>query len=75
MFIFSRPQAKQQRLAEDHAAVNETLETARGFISETERTVADLDIIVQVRSAHRPMDCFMSSGENGKICLGFFMVH
>lgn len=62
MFIFSRPQAKQQRLAEDHAAVNETLDTARGFISETERTVADVDIIVQVRPAHRPMDCFMSGG-------------
>ncbi len=49
MFISLCPQVKQQRLAEDHAAVNDTLDTARGFISETESTVAEVDAIVQVR--------------------------
>lgn len=49
MFISLSPQAKQQRLTEDHAAVNETLEIARDSISETERTVAEVDAMVQVR--------------------------
>lgn len=42
-------QAKQQRLADDHDTVNKTLDTARGFISETKRTVVEVDAIVQVR--------------------------
>lgn len=39
---------KQQKLEEDLAAVNKTLDLARGFISETEGTVADIDALVQV---------------------------
>lgn len=49
MFISLCQQAKQQILFEDHAVVNETIDTAQGFISETERTVEDVDAIVQVR--------------------------
>lgn len=49
MFISPCHQAKQERLAEDHAAVNNTLDTARGLISETERAVVEIDAIVQVR--------------------------
>jgi len=49
LWLFSYPQAKQQRLTEDHSAVNSTLETGRVFISETERTVAEVDAMVQVR--------------------------
>ena len=41
---------KQQRLIEDHAAINNTLEAARGFISETEEMVAEVEAMVQVRS-------------------------
>lgn len=37
------------RVDEDHAAVMKTLDAARGFISDTERTVAEADAIVQVR--------------------------
>lgn len=81
MFISLCQQAKQQRLAEDHAAVNETLETASGFISETERTLEDVDAIVQVRPSCscRPTDFFMSLGgqwwdlKTGSLC--FFMDH
>lgn len=52
-----RNEAKQRRLEEDHAAVNETLDTARGLISETERTVAEMDLIVQnVTEYHAAID-------------------
>lgn len=43
-------QAKQQRLIEHHADVNNTLITARGFVSEAERTVGEVDAMVQVRN-------------------------
>uniref|UniRef100_A0A3Q4BIK6 Laminin, alpha 4 n=1 Tax=Mola mola TaxID=94237 RepID=A0A3Q4BIK6_MOLML len=49
---FQRNKAQQQRLAEDHTAVNETLDTARGFISETERTMADVNALVQNVTHH-----------------------
>lgn len=44
-------QAKQQRLTEDHAAVNDTLEKAGGFISDTESSAAEVNAMVQVRSS------------------------
>lgn len=47
---FNVSQAKQERLTEDHAAVNDTLEIASGFILETEKTVAEVDAMVQVRA-------------------------
>ncbi|GLD62392.1 laminin subunit alpha-4, partial [Lates japonicus] len=48
---------KQQRLTEDHTAVNDTLEVARGFISDTERTVAEVDAMVQnVTEYHAAID-------------------
>ena len=47
---FHVSQAKQERLTEDHAAVNDTLEIASGFILETEKTVAEVDAMVQVRA-------------------------
>lgn len=54
---FQRNEAKQQRLTEDHMAVNNTLETARGFISETERAVAEVDAMVQnVTQYHAAID-------------------
>uniref|UniRef100_A0A8C4EVD9 Laminin, alpha 4 n=1 Tax=Dicentrarchus labrax TaxID=13489 RepID=A0A8C4EVD9_DICLA len=54
---FQRNEARQQRLAEDHTAVNETLDIARGFISETERTVAEVDALVQnVTEYHAAID-------------------
>ncbi len=59
IFISMYLQAKQQRLEEDHAAVNETLDIARGFISETERTVAEMNDIVQVRPTVGTSDCQM----------------
>lgn len=52
MFISLCPQAKQQRLTEDHAAVNDTLEIASGFISDTDRTVTEVNAMVQVRSTY-----------------------
>lgn len=51
MFVSVCPQAKQQRLTEDHNDVNDTLGIARGSISETESTVAEVDAMVQVRPA------------------------
>ncbi|XP_069017816.1 LOW QUALITY PROTEIN: laminin subunit alpha-4 [Embiotoca jacksoni] len=54
---FQRNELKQRRLSENHAAVNETLETAGGFISETERTVAEVDALVQnVTQYHAAID-------------------
>lgn len=52
-----RNQAKQQRLTEDHAAVSSTLETAGGFISETEQAVAGMDALVKnVSQYHAAID-------------------
>uniref|UniRef100_UPI0037E8F82A laminin subunit alpha-4 n=1 Tax=Semicossyphus pulcher TaxID=241346 RepID=UPI0037E8F82A len=54
---FQRNQAKQQRLAEDRTAVNDTLDTAQGFLSETERAVAGMDALVQnVTQYHAAID-------------------
>ncbi|KAM7367556.1 hypothetical protein PAMP_013845 [Pampus punctatissimus] len=54
---FQRKEAKQQRLTEDHAAINDTLEIASGFISETERTMAEVDAMVQnVTEYHAAID-------------------
>ncbi|XP_073348955.1 laminin subunit alpha-4 [Pagrus major] len=54
---FQRNEAKQQRLADDHTTVNKTLDTARGFISETKRTVVEVDAIVQnVTGYHAAID-------------------
>lgn len=69
VFISLCQQAKQQRLAEDYAAVNETLETASGFVSDTERTLEDVDAIVQVRLSWSCSitDFFMSLEVSGGI--------
>ncbi|XP_060947763.1 laminin subunit alpha-4 [Limanda limanda] len=54
---FQRSEAKQLLLTEDHTAVNDTLEAARGFISDTERTVAEVDAMVQnVTEYHAAID-------------------
>ncbi|XP_034383476.1 laminin subunit alpha-4 [Cyclopterus lumpus] len=54
---FQRNEAKQQRLTEDHTAVNNTLGIARGSISETESTVAEVDAMVQnVTEYHAAID-------------------
>ncbi|XP_041661405.1 laminin subunit alpha-4 [Cheilinus undulatus] len=54
---YQRNQAKQQRLSEDYAAVNDTLETAQGFISETEQAVDGMDALVQnVSQYHAAID-------------------
>ncbi|KAA8583241.1 hypothetical protein FQN60_015787 [Etheostoma spectabile] len=54
---FQRNEAKQQRLTEDHAAVNDTLEVARGSVSETQRTVSEVDAMVQnVSGYHASID-------------------
>ncbi|XP_034756843.1 laminin subunit alpha-4 [Etheostoma cragini] len=54
---FQRNEAKQQRLTEDHAAVNDTLEIARGSVSEAQRTVAEVDAMVQnVSGYHASID-------------------
>lgn len=42
---FQRHEAKLQRLMEDHDTVNDTLEAARHFIAQTERTVAEVDAL------------------------------
>uniref|UniRef100_A0A3Q1IK94 Laminin, alpha 4 n=1 Tax=Anabas testudineus TaxID=64144 RepID=A0A3Q1IK94_ANATE len=52
-----RNEAKQQRLTEDNTAVNDTLETAGGFISDTERTIAEVNAMVQnVTEYHAAID-------------------
>lgn len=43
-------QSKQQRLTEDRAAVNATLEIARGFISDTVGTVTEVADMAKVRA-------------------------
>ncbi|XP_034999448.2 laminin subunit alpha-4 [Hippoglossus stenolepis] len=54
---FQRSEAKQLLLTEDHTAVNDTLEAAGGFISDTERTVAEVDAMVQnVTEYHAAID-------------------
>ncbi|XP_059212567.1 laminin subunit alpha-4 [Centropristis striata] len=54
---FQRNEMKQQRLTEDHAAINDTLETARGSITETQRAVAEVDAMVQnVTEYHAAID-------------------
>lgn len=49
-FISLCHQEKQQRLTEEHATVNDTLEIASGFIFDTESTAAEVNAMVQVRS-------------------------
>nr|XP_046229380.1 laminin subunit alpha-4 [Scatophagus argus] len=54
---FQRNEAKQQNLEEEHTAVNETMDIARGFITETQMTVADMEAIVQnVTEYHAAID-------------------
>ncbi|XP_008283859.1 laminin subunit alpha-4 [Stegastes partitus] len=54
---FQRKEVKQQTVTQDHAAVNNTLEAAKGFISDTERTVAEVDGMVQnVTQYHAAID-------------------
>ncbi|CAK6968191.1 laminin subunit alpha-4 [Scomber scombrus] len=54
---FQRNEAKNQRVTEDLAAVNDTLEIASGLILETERTVAEVDAMVQnVTQYHAAID-------------------
>uniref|UniRef100_A0A669DD00 Laminin subunit alpha 4 n=1 Tax=Oreochromis niloticus TaxID=8128 RepID=A0A669DD00_ORENI len=43
--------AKLQRLMEDHDTVNDTLEAARDFIAQTERTVAEVDNVTEYHAA------------------------
>ncbi|XP_037541645.1 laminin subunit alpha-4 [Nematolebias whitei] len=47
LLLFSRKEAKHQRLNEDHSSVNSTLETGRSFVSEVEKTVAQVDELVK----------------------------
>lgn len=51
MFYSWHLQAKQQRLLEDYASINETLDVAKGLISGTDVIVADMDALVQVKQA------------------------
>ncbi|XP_034068297.1 laminin subunit alpha-4 [Gymnodraco acuticeps] len=54
---FQRNEARKQRLTEEYAAVNDTLETSRGSISDTERTVAEMEAMVQnVSQYHAAID-------------------
>ncbi|XP_023286258.1 laminin subunit alpha-4 [Seriola lalandi dorsalis] len=54
---FQRNEVKQQGLTEDHAAVNHTLEAARGLLSDTETTVAEVDALAQnVTEYHAAID-------------------
>ncbi|XP_070705268.1 laminin subunit alpha-4 [Pempheris klunzingeri] len=54
---FQRNEAKKERLVEDHTAVNDTLDTARGFISAAEKAVDDVHAIVQnVTEYHAAVD-------------------
>ncbi|KAM3603251.1 uncharacterized protein V6R79_019351 [Siganus canaliculatus] len=54
---FQRNEAQQLTLEEDHTAVNETLELAQDFISDTELTVAEVDTFVQnVTQYHAAID-------------------
>ncbi|XP_041831758.1 laminin subunit alpha-4 isoform X2 [Melanotaenia boesemani] len=57
LFKFQRKEAKQQRLMEDHSAVNNTLETGQVFNSEAERNVAEVDNMVKnVTGYHAAID-------------------
>ncbi|XP_055362152.1 laminin subunit alpha-4 isoform X2 [Betta splendens] len=52
-----RKESKHRRLSEDHAAVNDTLEAARGFISAADRDVSQVDAMVQnVTEYHASID-------------------
>lgn len=54
---FQRHETKQQSLTEGHATVNDTLEAAQDFLTETERTVAEVDAFVQnVTEYHAAID-------------------
>ncbi|CAN9507589.1 unnamed protein product [Ophioblennius macclurei] len=54
---FQRNEAKHQSFKEDVASFNDTLETAEGFISEAERTVASMDVLLQnVSTYHAAID-------------------
>ncbi|XP_040920787.1 laminin subunit alpha-4 isoform X2 [Toxotes jaculatrix] len=54
---FQRNEAKQQRMEEEHAAINGTLEEGRGLTSDIERTVAEVDAMVQnVTEYHAAID-------------------
>ena len=52
--VFTKPvhslsQAKQQQLIENYEAVNDTLQMAKDLIMDTENTVAEMHLLVQVR--------------------------
>ncbi|KAK2856644.1 hypothetical protein Q5P01_005379 [Channa striata] len=52
-----RNEVNQQRLTEDHTVVNDTLDEAREFISDTEMSVAEVDAMVQnVTEYHAAID-------------------
>ncbi|KAM4713583.1 laminin subunit alpha-4 [Anableps anableps] len=54
---FQRKEMKRQKLTDDQLAINGTMETSRGFISETERTVAEADAMAQnVTEYHAEID-------------------
>ncbi|CAF93655.1 unnamed protein product, partial [Tetraodon nigroviridis] len=56
-FKFQRHEAKQQRLLEDYASINETLDVAKGLISGTDVIVADMDALVQnISGYHAAVD-------------------
>ncbi|KAM4633602.1 laminin subunit alpha-4 [Polymixia lowei] len=57
IFKYQRNEAKQHRLEEDHTAINDTLKAAGDIISETRRTVAEVDSMVQnVTEYHAAID-------------------
>lgn len=54
---YQRKEVQQQRLTEERAAVSDTLEIARGFISDTETAVVEVDAMVQnVTEYHAAID-------------------
>ncbi|XP_034017555.1 laminin subunit alpha-4 [Thalassophryne amazonica] len=54
---FQRNEVKQQKLVDDHAAVNDTLDSAADLISETNITLSEVDAMVQnVTMYHAAID-------------------
>ncbi|XP_013886384.1 laminin subunit alpha-4 [Austrofundulus limnaeus] len=57
LLLFNRKEAKQQKLTEDHSAVSSVLDTGRSLISESDRTVAQVDSMMKnVTEYHAAVD-------------------
>lgn len=59
--LFFCLQKKQQRLKKDQVVINETLETSRLFVSETERKAAEVDAMAQVRYGGQIPETYVSN--------------